>query len=137
MRKLLLAAVLTAVSVGTNAAKISYRIDSFGNVSGSASFGQAVTYTRIYSHDDNNNNAWELDSLNNTVGLVGLGGTSHTLNTSLFTVADISDVTWTGNFGHHNFMWVTVQTVPVPAAVWLFGSALAGLGWMRRLSNKS
>ena len=25
-----------------------------------------------------------------------------------------------------------VQVVPVPAAVWLFGSALAGLGWMRR-----
>jgi hypothetical protein len=24
------------------------------------------------------------------------------------------------------------STVPVPAAVWLFGSALAGLGWMRR-----
>ena len=23
-------------------------------------------------------------------------------------------------------------TVPVPAAVWLFGSALAGLGWMSR-----
>ena len=136
MRKLLLAAVLTAVSVGTNAAKISYRIDSFGNVSGSASFGQAVTYTRIYSHDDNNNNAWELDSLNNTVGFYGSGGTSHTLNTSLFTVADITDVTWTSNFGG-NIILVTVQTVLVPAAVWLFGSALAGLGWMRRLSNKS
>ena len=26
----------------------------------------------------------------------------------------------------------TVSTVPVPAAVWLFGSGLAGLGWMRR-----
>ena len=26
----------------------------------------------------------------------------------------------------------TVSAVPVPAAVWLFGSALAGLGWMRR-----
>jgi len=25
-----------------------------------------------------------------------------------------------------------VQVVPVPAAVWLFGSALAGLGWLRR-----
>ena len=25
-----------------------------------------------------------------------------------------------------------VAAVPVPAAVWLFGSALAGLGWMRR-----
>ena len=27
---------------------------------------------------------------------------------------------------------ITVSAVPVPAAVWLFGSALAGLGWMRR-----
>lgn len=26
-----------------------------------------------------------------------------------------------------------VSAVPVPAAVWLFGSALAGLGWLRRL----
>ena len=27
---------------------------------------------------------------------------------------------------------VIVSAVPIPAAVWLFGSALAGLGWMRR-----
>ena len=27
---------------------------------------------------------------------------------------------------------ITLQAVPVPAAVWLFGSALAGLGFMRR-----
>ena len=27
---------------------------------------------------------------------------------------------------------VTASAVPVPAAVWLFGSALAGLGWVRR-----
>jgi len=27
---------------------------------------------------------------------------------------------------------LVVTAVPVPAAVWLFGSALAGLGWMRR-----
>ncbi|MDP6650818.1 MAG: VPLPA-CTERM sorting domain-containing protein [Gammaproteobacteria bacterium] len=26
----------------------------------------------------------------------------------------------------------TASVVPIPAAVWLFGSALAGLGWMRR-----
>jgi hypothetical protein len=26
----------------------------------------------------------------------------------------------------------SVSAIPVPAAVWLFGSALAGLGWMRR-----
>jgi len=27
---------------------------------------------------------------------------------------------------------VVASVVPIPAAVWLFGSALAGLGWMRR-----
>jgi hypothetical protein len=27
---------------------------------------------------------------------------------------------------------VVVNTIPIPAAVWLFGSALAGLGWVRR-----
>jgi len=27
---------------------------------------------------------------------------------------------------------ITLQAVPIPAAVWLFGSALAGLGWLRR-----
>jgi hypothetical protein len=26
----------------------------------------------------------------------------------------------------------SVRAVPIPAAIWLFGSALAGLGWMRR-----
>jgi len=27
---------------------------------------------------------------------------------------------------------IVVTTVPVPAALWMFGSALAGLGWLRR-----
>ena len=27
---------------------------------------------------------------------------------------------------------ITVNAVPIPAAFWLFGSALAGLGWLRR-----
>jgi hypothetical protein len=27
---------------------------------------------------------------------------------------------------------ITLNVVPIPAAVWLFGSALVGLGWMRR-----
>ena len=28
-----------------------------------------------------------------------------------------------------------VTTVPIPASVWLFGSALTGLGWIRRRSQ--
>jgi hypothetical protein len=42
----------------------------------------------------------------------------------------------TGGFGYYylpprldNF---SASVVPIPAAVWLFGSALAGLGWLRR-----
>ena len=39
----------------------------------------------------------------------------------------------TGNrFGADDL--VVTQTVPIPAAAWLFGSALALLGWMRRQS---
>jgi len=30
---------------------------------------------------------------------------------------------------------IVVNAVPVPAAFWLFGSALAGLGWMRKRSS--
>jgi hypothetical protein len=31
-----------------------------------------------------------------------------------------------------NLVSGTLSAIPVPAAVWLFGSALAGLGWLRR-----
>ena len=34
--------------------------------------------------------------------------------------------------GFHAIDNLVVTAVPIPAAVWLFGSALAGLGWMRR-----
>ena len=34
-----------------------------------------------------------------------------------------------------NIVLTTATAVPVPAAVWLFGSALAGLGWLRRKSS--
>ena len=42
----------------------------------------------------------------------------------------VFDVSLLGNSLSMDNMVVT--TVPVPAAVWLFGSALAGLGWIRR-----
>ena len=48
--------------------------------------------------------------------------------------------TWDGRIGYVTDpnpnggmqMSVSVSAIPIPAAVWLFGSALAGLGWMRR-----
>jgi hypothetical protein len=41
-----------------------------------------------------------------------------------------------GGFNNRPFVMdnLVVQSVPVPAAVWLFGSALGLLGWMRRRS---
>ena len=36
------------------------------------------------------------------------------------------------DLGGQDIVSLQVAAVPVPAAVWLFGSALAGLGWMRR-----
>lgn len=38
---------------------------------------------------------------------------------------------WFEGEGTNDFL-VTGTLVPVPAALWLFGSALAGLGWLRR-----
>jgi hypothetical protein len=40
---------------------------------------------------------------------------------------------WTAVEGDQAFQ-THVSAVPVPAAAWLFGSALAGLGWLRRKS---
>ena len=63
----------------------------------------------------------------------GLIGSSDWLN--------LTDVTFFAEFtcdpcgGQYNQLTVdniSVSAVPVPAAVWLFGSALAGLGWLRR-----
>jgi hypothetical protein len=44
------------------------------------------------------------------------------------------DYSLTSNFvfGGYDISFAGVHSVPIPAAVWLFGSALAGLGWMKR-----
>ncbi len=56
----------------------------------------------------------------------GAGGYSLLYNSSVLYESD-------GQFGSGESVAFTIpNAVPVPAAAWLFGSALAGLGWMRR-----
>ena len=54
---------------------------------------------------------------------------------SINTAFDVRHDNLTGDHDEINLQYPTTATlsaVPVPAAVWLFGSALAGLGWLRR-----
>ena len=44
---------------------------------------------------------------------------------------------WTANYDNAAVTYldnIVIDVVPIPAAVWLFGSALLGLGWLRRAS---
>jgi hypothetical protein len=66
---------------------------------------------------------WILWSVN--VGGYG-SGAAHTLGRQC-------EIWCATNSGGNDMLFKTyVSNVPVPAAAWLFGSALAGLGWMRR-----
>jgi hypothetical protein len=58
------------------------------------------------------------------------GATGNGIVTSKGAAADWGDSQFPTNGFHDKSTAFSV--VPVPAAVWLFGSALAGLGWMRR-----
>ena len=61
------------------------------------------------------------------------GATGNGIVTSKASTTDWGDSQFaTGGFHDKSTAW---SVVPVPAAVWLFGSALAGLGWMRRKAS--
>jgi len=62
---------------------------------------------------------------------VGTGWSTHVLSKEwqgyealTITNPDFQSITYIDN--------LVISSVPIPGAVWLFGSALAGLGWMRR-----
>lgn len=59
-------------------------------------------------------------------------GTGDWLNLVLVDFTAYGDGFGLGGFTSVEIDNVNVSAVPIPAAVWLFGSALAGLGWLRR-----
>jgi len=59
------------------------------------------------------------------IGSIGFEGI-YADSASEYRVNDGAGVYYRGTYS------VSASAVPVPAAVWLFGSALAGLGWMKR-----
>jgi hypothetical protein len=63
-------------------------------------------------------------ALSNAGGTIGVTGWESSATTVGLSGASSAD--------HYIISGTVVSAVPVPAAVWLFGSALAGLGWMRR-----
>lgn len=59
-------------------------------------------------------------------------GESSNIVLSGFTGITSLNVKDTGSTGGPLLDNLSLVAVPIPAAIWLFGSALAGLGWMRR-----
>jgi hypothetical protein len=57
---------------------------------------------------------------------------TYTFHMSIYAYPQLDDGFQYVPGGEQQQVGVVFSTVPVPAAVWLFGSALAGLGWMRR-----
>jgi hypothetical protein len=65
------------------------------------------------------------EALTNAGGIVALNGSA--------SFGGEAEWDWLNNtIGRGILAGGTVSAVPIPAAVWLFGSALAGLGWFRR-----
>jgi hypothetical protein len=86
-------------------------------------------YTSIATFDVANGFANSGANLSIDLSSVTLGiGTYH----MVFASSSPSDIVTQTTQLFMDDITLSAQAVPVPAAAWLFGSALAGLGWMRR-----
>lgn len=120
-----------AMWVTVSNSPLSYLINTQGEILGSSS-------SRIFN--DRSGQIWALDSNRNTIRAPGSG--ESTIRTDLFDVSDIVDITGFTNdhtISHTTLAWVLVDDgltpVPLPAAVWLFGTgliSLIGIGRFKR-----
>jgi hypothetical protein len=101
---------------------INFSQSNFGSVSGEV----PETVYRIITENDIYNVTWDIGVSSHCSSFDlddGYGGGD--------ICADV-DLLSSGESQNNQGVWVSSSVVPVPAAAWLFGSALAGLGWMRR-----
>jgi hypothetical protein len=103
-------------------------LGNFDDLADGASYGQVVI-----SAQDNGTvveiqlNQTGINALNSANGEFAIGGSVTTLG---FGSGDQERLFGLTDAGMVRQLELTL--VPIPAAVWLFGSALAGLGWIRR-----
>ena len=64
--------------------------------------------------------------------LVDLTGTGFVSLDEAWDINDAGEIVGVGTLSTGGEGAFVLQVVPIPAAVWLFGSALGALGWMRR-----
>ncbi len=113
------------------------------NATADADEGVAIGQAAIFQHDDApNNNAPDfatfssiIDSCSGPlcplVGILSLDGVRYRLEGTV-------NGLWGDSFllkaqtGSNSIYQISFSTVPVPAAVWLFGGALGALGWLKR-----
>jgi probable HAF family extracellular repeat protein len=101
-----------------------YGINASGQVVGSSVVSNnIVTHAFLYSGGD-------LVDLNTLID-PGLGWTLHTAN-GINDNGQIVGQGFIGGVSFRAFLLTPITPVPVPAAVWLFGSALAGMGVISR-----
>lgn len=98
-------------------------INDAGIAVGAAEIAQDVYTAVIYTGGGN------YVDLNSIIDLTGTGFVSLD---EAFDINENGDIVGVGTLTTGEKGAFYVSAIPIPAAVWLFGSALAGLGWMRR-----
>lgn len=110
------------VAAGINAADIPAKIEG-------VAFGEDIVVNGISKHtlyvaNDNDFLANVLDANGNMIA-----------NTNNFYVFSFTDADLNATLAGASFQQQSVSSVPVPAAAWLFGSAIAGMFRLRRKNN--
>ena len=145
VRKSFLVVMLLCASVGANAATVvnvdgqDYLVDSFF---GSYVGNEALLQSQVWWGEATTANSFRnaiLDSGDYDVGRYNFAWSWFPEDMQGDPIGTVSvlginnGVSFNGtNPESFDTNYFVATAVPIPAAVWLFGSALAGLGWMRR-----